>query len=177
MNRTFDEDSVNSLQAALSAWQGFFAGLVLVVLSVIGFRVFGFWASFSFLPIIGIYFWPAIASRSWSYFLLFLLGMFNDVISNGVLGVSSVLYVFLYLLLGGGLDTKIKFTQAFSGFLFLCALSIIGLLFLGRMALGEWPSIIELSFEAIMAIILFPFLFFLRHLYLKFANPRNFEAV
>ena len=165
--KTQGEESVSQAQAIIYAIQGSMLLLVFVVLSLLDIRVFDIWVGFSFLPLIGIYFWPTMASKSWSFVFLFIAGLLRDIGSDGVLGMWAVLYVFLYLIMGSGISRSIKLNQAFYGFVVFTIVAILGLLFIGRLALGVWPPLLGLTLEAGIAIVLFPFLFWLRRLYLR----------
>lgn len=89
-------DGGNIAKESGLALQAFGFGLVLSLLSMVSFRLAGFQASLTFVPLIAVFFWPKEASRGLSSFFIFCLGLIVDFLSAGPLGLWAVIYLLCY---------------------------------------------------------------------------------
>lgn len=159
-----DTSSLSHLQSISAALQGLAAGTILVFLSTISFQISGLTYGLSFAPIIALMYWPKKASRSWSFFFVFILGMLQATISFSPLGLWAFCYLSLFIILGGEISFSHRLTAAWGSF-FLCVLFVgIILYFVGRLVLGQWPSLISMATDLVASILIFPLIFWVRNL-------------
>ncbi len=154
--------TVYRLRSVTLAFQGLAGGLLLVFIALINLDMGAFKTGFIFLPVAIVYLWPVRASYTWSLICIFLLGIFYDFASNGPLGLWTLCYLALFIVLGGGARTTIRFPAAFLWFLlsmsFVCCLAML----LGRFALGQWPNGLEIAKSMLTTAVVFPLIFWIR---------------
>lgn len=157
-------ESANQIQSISLALQGLLLGFLLIYPALQGINIFGLQLGFIFLPIVAVYYWPDQASYSWSLICVFLLGLTYDLISAGPIGLWSLSFLILYLVLSASErvnDGVLRGTFAYA----LClALVLVLLLVLGRVAVGRLPQFGVLFMNAVASIAVFPFLYWLRSL-------------
>ena len=165
-----DESSLNQLQTVSLALRGLAGGVFLVFLSTINFHIYGLSLGLTFIPIFTLMYWPMQASKSWSMFFIFLLGLLQSTISFSPLGLWSLSYLALFTVLGREVKFSDRLFSTWASF-FGCVLFVCVILyFVGRLQLGQWPLLSSLATDAIASILVFPLLFWGRNMALTFGR-------
>lgn len=160
-----DHEAPNSIRSFSGALQGLGIGFLLVFMALTHLDLGGYHIGFILLPVATIYLWPVHASYSWSLLCIFLLGIFHDLASDGPLGVWAISYLLLFLIMGRGVGRHIAFGQAMGGFaLSLLFVAVVSYGF-GFVALGASPNIGGMLVSILTALLFFPLLYWVRHLF------------
>ncbi|NNC36843.1 MAG: hypothetical protein EX271_07640 [Acidimicrobiales bacterium] len=159
-----DSGSLSQLQTISIALQALAAGIILVLFSNISFHTFGYGFGLSFIPIFALMYWPKNASRSWSLFFVFLMGVLQAAMSFTPLGLLAFCYLILFVVLGGEMTFSNRLAPAWGSYI-TCILFIGTLMyFVGSLVIGQWPNLIPIFTDAVASTIVFPMLFWLRKL-------------
>lgn len=151
--------SSNLLQSFSNGLQGFGAGIILVLLSLLGIQIGGAYYGLSFIPVAAILFWPTKASRSWSLIFIFLVGLLQDLMSYGPIGMRAFTYLSVFIIIGEGFKGAKNFTSWLSGFMFVVFLAVTVIIVLGRLVFGEWPYWIPILCDTIASLFIFPLIY------------------
>lgn len=171
------DKSVSSLEASSRALQGLALGMILVFLSAANFQIGGQVVNLSFIPLAAILLWPGKASYSWSLFALFLLGMFRDVLADIPTGFSSLIYIGLFVIIGGAVGRKWTFDATIGAYT-ACVVAVgLAMTVLGRVFLGSWPNATTLIYEGIFSIVFFPLIYWIRSWFLPTDSRRSTNRV
>ena len=159
------QEAPNRLRSFSASLQGLLLGSVLMFFALINLDLGGVRIGFFLVPVIGIYLWPMRASYSWSLLFIFILGFLHDIASTGPMGVWAICYLLLFVIIGGGVNAKIPFQNAFGGFfLSLVFVSIVAYI-LGYISLGRPPMLSNFVASVLLSLMLFPIFFWLRNLF------------
>ena len=163
----------NALQAASLALQGLATGMFLVLLLPLNIGISAFQFSLLFLPVAAIFFWPVGASHSWSLVAVFVLGLFTDLISYGQLGIWPFSYLLLFIILGQGVARDIGLAKAWVYFalclIFIAATSAV----LIKFSAGYWLSVNSLMQGIVATLLVFPFIYGMRRMFIEVAAQRE----
>jgi len=172
-----DTSSLSEIETISIAIRGLVAGIILVFLSTISFQIFGFSYGLTFIPIFILMYWPRKASRSWSLFFVFLIGTLQSIVGFSPLGLWAFCYLCLFIIMGGEVTFSERLAPAWGSF-FICVLFIGTILFfLGRLLLGQWPSLTPLVTDAIASFLVFPLIFWVRKLSSTFGRETERREV
>ncbi len=160
-----DKETAYRLNSFSGGLQGLLIGILLVFASLADINLGGLHVGFVFLPVIAIYFWPPLASYSLSLICVFLLGLLHDVASDGPIGIWTMSYMFLFMIMGGGVRTKQKFSTALGFFTLALGLVFFMSFVFGLFAMGRWPNIASLFVSALATILMFPLFYWLHALF------------
>lgn len=156
-----DLEAVNQLQSFSLALQGLLAAIIAILLAQSSVQIGDVLIGFYFLPALVIVFWPARASYSWTIFFWFLLGLLHDVISNGPFGVWSLSYLLAYIVLGGGVPVKSRFSAAFLRFIIcISVMTIVSFLAADIVSGAAFPNIAGVLSSLAFVTVLFPIVYF-----------------
>lgn len=156
-----DREGVSRLQSISHALQGAGFTLVLVIFSTLSLQIGIFQFGLSFIPVAGLLFWPEKASKTWSLGCIFLLGLLQDGLSFGPLGLYALCYLALFMTVGGGLKERFGLLSAVSAFILAAGFVAVELLVFGKLFLGYWPVWSGLVFDVIASTITFPVIYWL----------------
>lgn len=165
-----ETSSLSQVQTISLALQALVGGIILVLFANVSFHIFGYEFGLFFTPIIALMYWPKRASRSWSLFFVFILGVLQAVISFEPLGLLAFCYLILFIVLGGEITFSKKTAPAWGSYI-VCIGFVATLLYIvGRLVIGQWPDIIPLLADAIASILVFPVIFWVRNLLSDFGR-------
>jgi len=160
------------------AWQGIAMMICLVILAVLQFNILGTTISLLFLPVIGICLWPRGASALVSIIALFVFGLLLDFLSEGPLGLWSMIYLALFTLFRPLERAKpMTFQTAVLQWLLMILIAMIMAFLLGWISNGQRPSIILIGYQGAIVTALFPIIYGFRSILRRFAidpSDRNF---
>ncbi len=161
---------INSFSRALL---GFVVGVVLVFFALTNFDFGTLHISLMFLPVGAIFYWPVKSSYSLSLILIFLLGLFQDIVSGSPLGVWTLSYLCLFMVAASIARTKHSFSKGLAGFAVSIGFIFILVYIFGYIALGQWPNISSLLTSAVATLITFPLIFWAHSLFssLRYETP------
>jgi len=159
------EERTNDLLAFSYALQGLGLGIVLSFFAMLSIDLPGWFFGLTFLPVAAIFCWPEKASYSWSLFAVFVFGLFFDIVSGGPLGVWALSLLVLFIVLGGRAEIRHGLTGHIVGYALCVVFVFVLVLVFGRLSLGHWPQIFGLLINALATIAVFPFLYWLRSMY------------
>lgn len=171
-------DGAHILKARGYALQGGAFGFVLLVLALLSLRVGPIDVALTFVPLAGIFMWPQNAAIVMSVCLIFLLGLGLDILSGGPVG----LWAFLYLALFGIFrpDLRPMYTglyPAFLTYLVWIATTLLAIVFVATVFIPGKTLWIALILQAIMALVLFPPIYFTNQfIYKLLTDPDSAEA-
>ena len=159
-----DTSSLSEIETISIALRGLLAGTILVIFSSISFHVFGYSFGLSFIPIFVLMYWPLKASRSWSLFFVFLIGLLQSAVGFAPLGLWAFCYLTLFIIMGGEITFSERLIPAWGAF-FVCILFVgVILFFIGRLLLAKWPPLMPLATDAMASFLVFPLIFWFRKL-------------
>jgi len=161
-----EEERTNALLAFSYSVQGLGLGALLIFPAMLSVDLPGLHFALSFLPLTAIYFWPSKASYSWSLPAIFIYGLFYDMVSAGPLGIWALAFLILFISLGGGVTIKNGLLYNLLGYAVCVLFVFIFVLVLGRLSTGHWPQFHLLLTNALATIAVFPFLYWVRGLYM-----------
>lgn len=159
-------ESTNQIQALSLSLQGLGIGVLLIFPALLSLEMFGGHFGFSFLPVTAIYFWPRGASYSWSLLGVFVFGLLYDMVSSSALGMWTLAFLILFMVMGGEISHKRGLVRAIGIFSLSVVLVLIIVFIVGRLSLGKWPQFYGLLGNALVSIIVFPVLYWIRSLYM-----------
>ena len=159
------EERTNNLLAFSYALQGLVLGIFLSFFAMLSIDLPGLVFGLTFLPLAAIFYWPEKASYSWSVFAVFVFGLFYDIISAGPLGVWALSLLVLYIVLGERAVRKPGFSEHIVGYALCVVFVFILVSVFGRLSMGHWPQIFGLLINALASIAVFPFLYWVRSIY------------
>lgn len=165
-----EQENAYRLNAFSGALQGLVIGIFLVFCALTNLKLGNVHVGFVFLPVAAIFYWPLKASYSLSLVCVFLLGLFHDVASNGPLGVWTLCYIFLFMIMGGGVRTKKNFSKALGGFVLALGFVFLLAFVFGFIALGRWPDLFGLLISVVSSIVVFPLCYWLHSLFSSLQN-------
>jgi len=167
----------NALQSVSVVLQALALGAVLVCLSLLHISIGTLSLSLMFLPTAILFFWPQQSRFSPAVWSVLLIGLFQDLVSGGALGLWALIYTFLFIVIDptvravrGGL-----FSQ-WSLFAFLIMVTACFYWILGMAGAGAPPDYLALALNAVLVIICFPAMFALR-LFMYRASGREPNAL
>lgn len=159
------KESANQLNSISLSLQGLAVGIVLIFPALLSMDLLGGHISLGFLPVAAVYLWPQAASYSWSLPSVFLIGLFYDMASASPIGMWTLAFLILFLVLGGGITHKAGLGRAMGGFSLSVLLCLVVVFIVGRLSLGQWPRINSLLVNAVASIIVFPIIYWIRSLF------------
>ena len=146
-------------------WKGVLLLLVLTALSVLNTNILGREVSFIFLPLMAVFLWPRIETPIASIVFILLFGLLLDLLSAGPLGLWSLIFLSVFTLFGPHRRVKaLTFKSAFYLWFAVLLFALVAAYFLGWFALRSRPEIWPMLYQVGAAIVLFPFVFGLRHI-------------
>ncbi|MBL4870946.1 MAG: hypothetical protein JKX72_08330 [Robiginitomaculum sp.] len=140
-------------------------GIVFVVIAMINLDLGFINIGFSLIPVTVIYLWPTRASYSWSLLFIFMLGIVNDMTSHGPLGIWSICYLLLFIIMEGGLNPKASFRNAILGFFLSLVFVVLLAYIIGYLSLGHPPRMMGFVGSIFVALLYFPVFFWIRNLF------------
>lgn len=149
--------AVSRPQAISLAFQGTLALLVMILLSLVNISGASWTVSLTALPMIAIYLWPFRAHYVWSIWAVVLLGLLLDSLTGGPLGLWALVNFILFIMIEP--QARRPGGTLFGHWLQFCifsAIAMVAALMLGRISMGQWPSIPLLAGQACVSILLFP---------------------
>ena len=146
-------------------WKGIAFLFLLVVISVLNVNIAGRAIGFIFLPLMGVCLWPRTDNAVISIIAIFLLGLLVDLLSAGPLGLWSLIFLTVFTIFRPHMRLRPhSFNSALIQWLIILVFALIASYLLGWFAQKSPPDIIAIIFQAIAALLLFPFIYGLRHL-------------
>ena len=152
-------DSTTNLSRAYGlALQGAALGFLMVLFASLSIRYSSLNFSFGFLPLIAIYVWPEQASETMSSVLLFVMGIFQDLVTGGPIALHAITYLFCYALLRRAYsNNRLTLRQHTVRFL-LWVVIVAGLHgFFGFIAIKGETDLQSLGLQMLTVIVIFPF--------------------
>jgi len=146
-------------------WTGVLLMLFLVCISVLSVNIASKSVSFVFLPLIGVCLWPRTENSIGSIIAIVVFGLLLDLISAGPLGLWSLVFLSVFTIFQP--HSRLKehnFSTALRLWVLVLLLAIIASFFLGWFALESRPDIVAVLLQALLASLLFPLIYGLRHL-------------
>lgn len=153
-------DSSNALSTLSIALQAAALGLICVFISLLSFELAGVKASFMFLPLTIIFYWPRRSSYASSVWTAGFIGLMQDLFSGGPLGLWALTFIILFIII----DPTVRRTRFgfFSQWLLFCCLigaGAVSVFVLGAITLGQWPNMGALLVNALVGVSMFPILY------------------
>ncbi len=168
-----DRGADNTLQSLSVVLQTLAFGCVLICLSLLHVSVGSLNVSMMFLPVAILFFWPRQSRYSPAVWSAAAIGLLQDLVSGGPLGIWMLVYTLLFILIDptvrrvrGGLFSQ----WSIFAFLIFSTAVLYGLL--GRVSAGAPPDYRALAFNALLVVLCFPLMFALR-LFLYRASGRD----
>ncbi|WP_017930783.1 hypothetical protein [Robiginitomaculum antarcticum] len=154
---------ISRSQSVLYAFQGLGFGLILVLVSAIDFSSPWLTVTPLFLPAAAIYLWPYRADYGVSVFCALLIGLFQDLVSGGPLGLFALSYALLYAVTNPAQQIlpRAKISNIVIYSLWCLALSAMTSIF-GALSLGKFPNLVTLLACGLLSILLFAVIFWFR---------------
>jgi len=150
--------------------------LFLTILGAINLNIFGYSVSLVFAPLIGICLWPRSTHPILSVIGIFLFGLLMDFLTMEVMGLHAIIYLSVFAIFRP--DKRIKahiFGTAFARWLGTILVALVIIYFLGWIAHNSPPKVVALINQALLATIIFPFIYILRYIFKKFVdNPDDY---
>ncbi|PHR60459.1 MAG: hypothetical protein COA43_07030 [Robiginitomaculum sp.] len=171
-----EKESANSLVSFSWTLQGLAFGVVLSIMALMNLEIGRFHVEFIFLPLLVLYFWPVKASHSWSLICIFMLGIFHDIASNGPIGLWALVYLIVFVTLGGGLGGKAGFRKSLFWFILIQAGVIVCVYVIGYVVFAQSVNILQLLMNGVIVLCVFPLVFWF-HIILGFANEDDGASV
>ncbi|MBL4853239.1 MAG: hypothetical protein JKY25_03270 [Robiginitomaculum sp.] len=159
-----EEERTNALLTFSYSLQGLGLGVLLIFPAMLSVDLPGLHFGLSFLPVTAIYYWPARASYSWSLLAIFIYGLFYDMVSAGPLGIWTLSFLILYIVLGGRITVKNSLLYNLIGYAMCVIFVFVLVAMFGRLSTGHWPQLYLLLMNALVAIAVFPVLYWVRSL-------------
>jgi len=156
------KESANQVNSISLSLQGLVFGMILIFPALLSMDVLGGHITLSFLPVAAVYLWPRAASYSWSLPGIFLIGLSYDMASASPMGMWTLAFLILFVVLGGGIAHPGGLSRAVGGFSLSVLLCFIVVLIVGRLFMGQWPHIFTLLANAVASIIIFPIIYWIR---------------
>ena len=142
--------------------------LILALLSVSSFNAFNTVINFIYLPLIGICIWPRTDKIITSICIIFIFGLFLDIVSSGPLGLWSLIFLINFAVFKPHMRLKpLVFSTAFSSWFLLLFFSSILIYFFVWFSIDFPPRVMPLIIQSAIATCLFPLAYGLRHLLKK----------
>lgn len=153
-------DRSNALSTLSVAIQAAALGLICVLISLLSFDLGGFKASFMFLPLTVLFYWPRRSAYASSLWTAGLIGLMQDLMSGGPLGLWTLTFVILFILIDPTVR-RVRYGFLSQWILFGCLIGagVISVFILGAITLGQWPSVGALMLNALVGVMTFPLLF------------------
>lgn len=155
-------------------WKGVLLLLLLTTLSVLSMDILGRKVSFIFLPLMGVFLWPRIERPIASIIFILLFGLLLDLVSAGPLGLWSLVFLTVFAIVAP--DRRVApqtFISAFRLWFVVLLLALAATYCLGWFAIGSRPDLWALFYQAVAAIVLFPFVYGLRHFARNLVSDRS----
>jgi len=147
------------------AWKGVLLLLFLTALSVLNVDIFGRNVSLLFLPLMAVFLWPRIGTPIVSIVFILLFGLLLDILSAGPLGLWALIFLSVFALFRPHMRLKpLNFPSAYKIWFAVLAFAVIAAYLLGWFAMHRRPDIWPMLYNTAAAILLFPFVYGLRHL-------------
>lgn len=139
------------------ALSGFFGTAILCCLSQLNFVVAGGNWTFAFLPCVGIFLWPKGANSTVSLVSMFVLGLFQDHISFGPIGLWPLIWTTFFLIYRPEARSRNYALLAMWGRSVIGIVIVMGLHFLlGSFVFNQLPDGKIILMSGLTAIALFP---------------------
>ncbi|MGJ8563451.1 MAG: hypothetical protein ACSHXY_07855 [Alphaproteobacteria bacterium] len=153
-------ESANLAKSSSYALQGLAFGLVLTFMSMTSFRLWGFEAAFTFIPLMGIFFWPRGASSGLSGVFIFGIGLSVDVLSAGPVGLWAFIYLACYgILRPDQRDGDYGFGNLWLQFSIWAVIVAAILFFAGWLFIDGITASGALASQLLLSLVVFPFVF------------------
>ncbi|MEE9348212.1 MAG: hypothetical protein V3U82_08450 [Robiginitomaculum sp.] len=153
----------NRLTGTSIALRSGLIGALLVTVSLLNINFAGYSASLMFLPLAILYFWPSGSNYSASLWMIAGLGLLQDMMGGGPLGLWMLCYAILFIVIN---PTTRKVGPGFvvHWMLFVVLVTATGglTMVLGRISLGQNPSALPLLLNGVFICLLFPILYWIR---------------
>ena len=145
-------------------WKGILMMLLLTIFSVLSVNIAGRSIGFIFLPLIGVCLWPRTENSIVSIIAILILGLLLDLLSAGPLGLWALIFLTVFAIFRPHQRLKPhNFKSAFTLWLIVLSLGIIGSYFLGWFARQNQPDLSALLYQALSSLVFFPIIYGLRH--------------
>ena len=171
-----ERESANSLVSFSWSLQGLAFGVVLSIMALINLELGRFHVGFIFLPLLALYFWPAKASHSWSLVCIFIMGIFHDIASNGPVGLWALVYLLVFVTLGGGLGVKAGFSKSLFWFSLIQIGVVVFVYGIGGIVFAQSANLLQLLINAAIVLCVFPLIFWL-HIVLGYTSVDDGTSV
>lgn len=154
---------ISRVQSFSFAIQGLAFGLILVLFSGVNFSSPWIVITPIFLPCAAIYLWPYRADYGVSVLCALLIGLFQDVSSDGPLGLFALSYALLYAITNPAqqIMPRAKASNIAIYSLWCLALCVVTSV-LGALSLGKFPNMLTLLACALFSVLLFSLIFWFR---------------
>ncbi len=156
------KEAANPLNSISLSLQGFIVGIFLIFPAFLSMDVFGMHLGFNFLPVAAVFYWPRAASYSWSLLGVFLFGFLYDLASASPIGMWTLAFLILFIVLDGGSTLKGGLGRNMLGYGLSVFLCLVIIFLVGRFSIGQWPHFNGLMANAIASIAVFPLFYWVR---------------
>jgi len=163
--------SVSQIQSISLSFQGAVFGMVLVFIALLSMDLGKLHFGFSFVPVAVIYYWPREASYTWSLLFIFLLGLFYDMSSASSLGMWTLAFIIIFLVLDGAPKGRSGLGRALVEYALSVMFCFVIVFLLGWLSLGRLPQVSILLGNAFASIVIFPIFYWLRSMFVNILGP------
>jgi cell shape-determining protein MreD len=165
--------TVSQTQSISLSFQGLVIGIVLVFPALLSMDIGGVYFGFNFLPVAVLYYWPRAASHTWSLLSVFLLGVFYDMASANTLGMWTLAFLVVFMVLDSTGNVKTGFGRAMVGFTMSLGLCLVIVLLIGWMSMGQLPQVGTLLLNAVATIAIFPIFYWVHNIFSYVRAPSH----
>ena len=146
-------------------WKGILSMVILLLISTLNVNISGHTIGFIFLPLIGVCLWPRTDKAVVSIVAVLISGLLLDLLSAGPLGLWALIFLSVFAVSQPHMrPNEFRLNMAFIQCLGFLIFAVIVSYLLGWFAMERRPDITALLFQALAYVILFPFIYGLRHL-------------
>lgn len=158
-----DETGGNALQTVSIALQTLALGILLVCMSLANVTLGTISISMMFLPAALLFFWPKNSKFAPAIATALIIGLFQDLVSGGPLGLWTLTYTALFIIIDPTVrQSRGGLLSQWSVFVLLMACVALLTFILGRLSMSAAPNIAAMLLNAGAVIIAFPLMFGLR---------------
>jgi rod shape-determining protein MreD len=146
------------LSAVIWAVLPFLLSLLCVMLYVAPLRIGNFTIPMPLFPFMAIYFWSVTRPAFMPYIAIFLIGLFQDVLTGGPVGLWALSYLLTVVIISTQIDVIAGRGRSalWAGFM-LAAVVVMALVWIiARIALGPEPAGGRLGSEMLLSVLVYP---------------------
>ncbi|PHS27342.1 MAG: hypothetical protein COA85_05245 [Robiginitomaculum sp.] len=146
------------LSAVIWAGLPFFLSLLCVMLYVAPLRVGNFTIPMPLFPFMAIYFWSMTRPAFMPYIAIFLIGLFQDVLTGGPVGLWALSYLLTVVMISTQSDVIAGRGRPalWAGFMLAAVLATALVWIIARIALGPDPAGGRLGAEMLLSVLVYP---------------------